>query len=121
MNKKKTVLIVDDDRNSAGTLKVFLDKKGYDVEHVSDGELALRYVEAKTPDIILLDIIMPKMDGFTVAKHLRYDERTKLIPIIVFSAQEGMKDLFAIEGINDYLVKPVNHEELLTLIRKRVG
>ena len=102
-------------------LKEFLQPKGYHVLHVNDGELALEMVNDMLPDIVLLDIIMPKVDGFTVAKKLRFDERTKGIPIIVFSAKEGMKELFAIEGIHDYMVKPVDLDALLELIRKRLA
>jgi CheY-like chemotaxis protein len=64
---------------------------------------------------------MPQMDGFTVAKKIRYNEKTRKVPIIVFSAQEGMRELFAIEGIQDYLVKPVDRENLLKLINQRIS
>ncbi len=118
--KKKTILIVDDDHTTAAATKAFLEEKGYEVGHSPDGEAALSTLKTNIPDLILLDIIMPQIDGFTVARRIRYDERTKHIPIIVCSAQEGMKDLFAIEGINDYLLKPVDHEQLLVLVRKHL-
>ncbi|MDD5746768.1 MAG: response regulator [Candidatus Omnitrophica bacterium] len=118
--KKKFILIVDDDHVTAAATKVFLEEKGYEVTHAPDGEAALSMLKTTIPDLILLDIIMPQIDGFTVARRIRYDEQTKRVPIIVCSAQEGMKDLFAIEGINDYLLKPVDHDQLLVLVRKHL-
>jgi len=118
--KIKTVLIVDDDLNSVVRVKDFLQARGYSVAHVNDGELAQDMIRDVMPDIVLLDIIMPKVDGFTVAKKMRYEEKTKHIPIIVFSAKEGMRELFAIEGIHDYMVKPVDLDALLELVKKRM-
>ena len=117
----KTVLIVDDDITTAQTHKDFLEKNGYLVTVIDDGELAVEAANRAQPDVILLDIIMPKIDGFTVAKQLRFHEGTRHIPIIICSAQTEMKDLFAIEGIDDYLVKPVDQQELLALVRRRAG
>ncbi len=121
MSAGKRILIVDDDAASAAEMKEFLEGKGYSVFYVSDGSQALSAIKENKPDLILLDIIMPVIDGFTVAKQIRYDEQTKGIPIVVFSAQEGMKELFAIEGINEYLVKPVDKEKLLETILKKLG
>ena len=118
---KKCVLIVDDDGSLVQELQTFLEAKGFDVIHALDGETALVKMQEMVPDIILLDIVLPKVDGFTVAKKIRYNEKTRQVPIIVFSAQEAMKELFAIEGINDYMVKPVDRENLLNLITQRTG
>ncbi|MBU4305584.1 MAG: response regulator [Candidatus Omnitrophica bacterium] len=118
---KKKILIVDDEVALVFMFKEFLESKGYIVFHAPDGENALKLVKEIIPDIIVLDIIMPKVDGFTVAKQIRYDEQLKNIPIIVLSAQQEMKELFAIEGIHDYLVKPVDQNVLLEMVRKRVG
>ena len=117
----KKILIVDDDVASALQIKELLEAKGYVVSHVSDGSQALGTIKKTGPDLILLDIIMPEIDGFTITKQIRYDEQTKDIPIVVFSAQEGMKELFAIEGINEYLVKPVDKEKLFETILKKLG
>ncbi|MFH1062802.1 MAG: response regulator [Candidatus Omnitrophota bacterium] len=121
MKKKRTVIIIDDDIQSSGEIKLFLEEKGFSVSYIDDGSVAIQSIEDIRPDIILLDIIMPKIDGFTLAKQIRYEERLKDIPIIVFSAQGEMKELFAIEGINDYMIKPVDKGELLELINKRIG
>ena len=121
MASAKKIIIIDDDVSSSTELKEFLQGKGYEVVHESDGSKALSAIQEVKPDLILLDIIMPGIDGFTIAKQIRYDEQAKGIPIIVFSAQEGMKELFAIEGINDYLVKPIDKEKLLETILKKLG
>jgi len=121
MAGKKTILIVDDDVLASDRLKSFLEGHGFSVVQATDGVIALKLIEGKAPDLIVLDIVMPKMDGFTVAKELRYNDKTKQIPIIILSAKEGMKELFAIEGINDYMIKPVDNEGLLGLIRQRVN
>jgi len=121
LNKTKKVFIVDDDAASVSSMRQFLEEKGYAVLNTSDGEQALNAIKEAIPDIIILDIIMPKIDGFTIAKQIRYDEATKKIPIIIFSISDAMKELFAIEGINDYLVKPVDNEKLLELIKSKIG
>jgi len=121
LNKTKKVFIVDDDAASVSSMRQFLEEKGYAVLNTSDGEQALNAIKEAIPDIIILDIIMPKIDGFTIAKQIRYDETTKKIPIIIFSISDAMKELFAIEGINDYLVKPVDNEKLLELIKSKIG
>ena len=121
MGVGKKILIVDDDVALAAEIKEFLEAKGYAVAHVSDGSQVLGTIKETCPDLILLDIIMPVVDGFTIAKQIRYDEQTKNVPIVVFSVQEGMKELFAIEGIDEYLVKPVDKEKLLEIILKKLG
>ena len=121
MGNKKTIIIIDDDVKSIENIKPFLQESGFIVTHINDPQLAVQIVKDMIPDLILLDIIMPEMDGFTLAKQIRYDDKLKDIPIIVSSAQEGMKELFAIEGITDYLVKPIDRYALLELINKRIG
>ncbi|MFH2137773.1 MAG: response regulator [Candidatus Omnitrophota bacterium] len=121
MGKKKNILIVDDDVKIINSMKSFLEEKGYDVVNAPDGEVALDILGEIVPDLIILDIVMPKIDGFTVAKAIKYNEKTKDVPIIVISAKDGMKELFEIEGIKDYLIKPADHTKLLELIRNRLG
>ena len=121
MSAEKNILIVDDDKLTAQATKAILEHNGYKVKWVQDGEVALNVLEDIVPDLMILDIVMPNVDGFTVAKKLKYKDKLKAIPIIIMSAKEGMKELFAIEGITDYLIKPVNHEELLELVHKRLG
>ncbi|MCP4650537.1 MAG: response regulator [PVC group bacterium] len=121
MSEKKLILIVDDDVVTASLAKAFLEEKGYRVTHVQDGEVALVLLEDVVPDLIIMDIVMPKIDGFTTAKRIKYNDKVKHVPIIILSAKEGMKELFAMEGLQDYLVKPVDKEQLLTLVHKHLG
>ena len=121
MSAGKKILIVDDDKTASDELKAFLEGKGFTVFHELDGTKTLEALKEHKADLILLDIIMPGVDGFTIAKQIRYDEQTKNVGIIVFSAQEGMKELFAIEGITEYFVKPLDKEKLLETILKKLG
>jgi len=121
LDADKKILIVDDDLRASSEIKEFLEIKGYKVFHVSDGSKVLENVKKVMPDLVVLDIIMPGVDGFTIAKQILYDEQVKNIPIIISSSQEGMKELFAIEGMKDYLVKPVDKEQLLETIQKKLG
>lgn len=86
----------------------------------ADGLEGLKKVKAEKPDLILLDILMPRMDGFTFLLELRKDEKAHNIPVIVLTAKEMMQDLFKMEGISDYLVKPFEAEDLLARVQKYI-
>ena len=85
---QKHVLVVDDDPNVPEMLRQILTEPEFELESAEDGEAGLRAVEARHPDIILLDLMMPKLDGFGVIERLRADPETRHIPIIVISAKE---------------------------------
>ena len=76
------------------------------------------WLQEEKPDVILLDIMMPKKDGYTLMRELKYKEKTNSIPVIVLSAKPGMRDLFGMEGVNDYIVKPFEDKDLLSRIKK---
>ena len=103
MNKK--ALIVEDDVNIAELLKIYLQKDGFDTENVYDGEKALEVFETFRPDIVLLDIMLPKMDGWQVCREIRKTART---PIIMLTAKgESMDKVSGLEmGADDYITKP---------------
>ena len=117
MNKKK-ILIVDDEPDFVNLVRVRLEANGYEVIDASNGEEGIKKAEEERPDIILLDIMMPKKDGYTLMRELKYKETTKSIPIIALTGKPKMKDLFEIEGIKDYVVKPFEDEDLLLRIKK---
>ena len=117
MDKKK-ILIIDDEPDFLSVLRVRLEANDYEVIEASDGEEGLKKAEAEKPDVILVDIIMPKKDGYTLVRELKYKETTKSIPIIVMTAKPDMKDLFEIEGFKDYVVKPFENEDLLLRIKR---
>jgi PleD family two-component response regulator len=120
--KTSTLLIVDDDPNIFKLLKVNLDNAGYRVLKAADGEEAVAIALKETPDLIILDIMMPKIDGYEVCRKLRENESTYLIPIIVLSAKDKPAD--KIKGLklgaDDYLTKPFDVEELIARIDSRL-
>lgn len=117
-NDLKDILIVDDTAANLKLLASLLSAHGYKVRPASSGSIALRSVESKLPDLVLLDIRMPEMDGFEVCKRLKSDERTKDIPVIFISAMDDVEDkmkAFSVGGI-DYVTKPFEPEEVLARI-----
>jgi len=114
----KKILVIDDEQDILETIKIRLEANGYEVVVAHDGDSGLDAVNITKPDLIILDIMMPRMDGLTFAKKLRSDESMPNIPIIVLTCKEKMKDLFEIEGIKDYIVKPYVANELLDKVNK---
>lgn len=113
------VLIVDDNEQNLELLQAYLDDIGGPVRVVSDGIQAIESVKNDPPDIILLDIMMPRMSGYQVCKLLKDSEETRDIPIIMVTALSEVGDVErAIDvGADDFLTKPVNKLELLTRVR----
>lgn len=105
--KKQTVLLVEDDLFIATAYKDGLERDGLSVMLVTDGKEAMEYLEENTPDVILLDIILPVMDGFEVLETIKGDQRLKEIPIIILSnlGQETDIERGTALGAIDYLVK----------------
>ncbi|MBL7158768.1 MAG: response regulator [Candidatus Omnitrophica bacterium] len=113
----KKILVVDDEQEFIDIMRIRLTAEGYDVLEAHDGEEAIKVAEAKKPDVILLDIMMPEKDGYTALREMKHLEKTKSIPVIVVTAKTGLKDLFALEGIKDYIVKPFETDDLLLRIK----
>jgi CheY-like chemotaxis protein len=114
------ILVVDDDRDFAQLLEFDLKKRGYVVALAGNGEEGLEKVKTENPSLIVLDIKMPKMDGYTFVRRLKKDPETKSIPVVVLTSYEPMKDMFQLEGVSDYFVKSANMESLLQTIDKNV-
>lgn len=115
---KGTILTVDDVYDNLAFLNQMLSAQGYKIRSALDGSLALQSAQAKPPDLILLDILMPDMDGYEVCRKLKADERTRHIPVIFVSALSETVDkvkAFDVGGI-DYLTKPFQKEETLARI-----
>lgn len=114
------ILIVDDNAQNLELLEAYLeDLPGCTVIHATNGMETLQKVAADPPDLILLDIMMPRMSGFEVCKKLKSDEKTKDIPIIMVTALHELADIErGVEvGTNDFITKPVNRVDLLTRVR----
>jgi len=114
----KRILVVDDEPDIVEVVRLRLEANNYEVIAAYDGEEGLRKARNEQPDLIILDILMPEMDGYTFVRELKADESIKDIPIVVLTAKDKMRDLFAIEGIKDYIVKPFKGEELVKIIGK---
>src|SRR5208283_1845623 len=113
------ILVVDDTPDSLRLLTDLLAKHGYRVRPASDGALALKSIAARTPDLILLDVSMPDMDGYEVCRRLKADEKSSRIPVIFISAFGDTRQKvtgFEAGGI-DYITKPFEAEEALARVR----
>ncbi|MBI3307453.1 MAG: response regulator [Candidatus Omnitrophica bacterium] len=117
---EKKILLVDDDLDFIQILEFDLKKHGYEVTTAANGEDGLEKLKTYKPALIILDIKMPKMDGYTFVRRLKKDSETKHIPLIVLTSYEPMKDMFQLEGVQDYVVKSVNMESLLISIEKNL-
>jgi len=104
----KTILVVDDEPDVAQLLSLILKTDGYNVLVAVDGQEALEKARKEAPDLILLDVMLPKLDGYRVARMLKFDENYKHIPIIMLTAkiQEKDKKTGMEMGADDYLTKP---------------
>ncbi len=124
MAEKKNILLVDDDPDFVEAVKVIVESGGYKVRTAFDGEEGLKAVEEQRPDLIVLDVMMPVLDGHAVCNKLKSDPETKDIPVILLTAvaervttsKYSHRDMLESEA-EDYMPKPVNPPELLSLIR----
>ena len=112
------ILIVDDEPFNVDYLEQELENLGYETVNAANGQEALQKVTAEAPDLILLDVMMPIMDGFTVCRILKGNEETRFIPIVIMTALDGIDDrIKGIEaGADDFLTKPINQRELFARI-----
>ncbi len=120
----KTILFIEDESALQKTFGEILSQEGYKMISALDGEVGLRLAKTEKPDLILLDLILPKVHGFEVLKKLKEDPETKEIPIIVLTNLEGIGDVDkAIElGATTYLVKAqYSLEEIVEKIKKALG
>jgi chemosensory pili system protein ChpA (sensor histidine kinase/response regulator) len=120
IRSKNRILVVDDDPLIVKILKEPLERAGYDVNVARQGLEALQKVKERRPDLIILDILMPLMDGFKVARFLKFDKRFKDIPIIVLTsrATEGERKMGEKVGANEYLYKPFRLPHVMDVIQR---
>jgi PleD family two-component response regulator len=119
----ENILIVDDTPENLTVLRKMLAEQGYLVRPALSGEIALKAVQADPPDLILLDIIMPRMDGYEVCRKLKADEKVRHIPIIFISALNELEDKVKAfsEGGVDYITKPFQTEEVLARVNTHIS
>ena len=119
MRTRAQILIADDNADNIEIFRTRLAVHGYEVVTVTDGEQALAAARAKRPDLILLDIMMPKMDGITVCRLLKSDPTLPFTPIVMLTAKSGTQDIIAAldAGADEYLTKPVDHGALVARVK----
>ncbi len=120
---RKKVLVVDDDPDDVKMISMILEPEGYDVITAENGEEALEKVESAGPDLILLDVMMPELDGFAACAKLKASPESKGIPVVLLTgvAKQITKTRYPIDGVlraeaEEYLEKPVDPEELLKVV-----
>ncbi len=113
------VLIADDNHQNCELLDAYLSGEGYEIEMAYDGQQTLDAVAKRQPDLLLLDIMMPRLSGYEVCQRLKSDPRTRDIPVLMVTALAEMSDIErAVDaGADDFLTKPVNKLELTTRVR----
>ena len=113
------VLVVDDDSEIVETIATTLRSRGMQVSTASDGNQGIAYAETKAPDLVILDLMMPRRSGFLVLERLRQNSETQM-PIIMITGNEGMRHRKYAEllGVNDYIQKPFTMDRLLQAVSK---
>ena len=117
---KKKILIVEDEETLLQLQTILLTTKGYKVEGVMDGQAALEAVAAMKPDLILLDIMLPKIDGFEVCRQVKANDETRHIPVIMVTAKKSKEDLLMGEqvGADWYITKPYKSAMVIETIQR---
>jgi CheY-like chemotaxis protein len=122
MDRKK-ILLVDDSSTVLLMEKMILSKSEYDVVTARDGLEGIDKARSERPDLILMDVVMPRMDGFEAVRKLREDDATRSIPVIMVTTRGELQSVETgyASGCSDYVTKPINGLELLTKVRSCLG
>lgn len=117
--KKDLVMLVDDEEHIVNSLKIYLEMEGFSVITANRGKKALEILETQIPSILLLDVMMPEMDGFEVLQEIRKNESLKNLPIVMLTAKSQDEDILRgfKEEVASYMTKPFNLDELVSTIR----
>lgn len=119
----QSILVVDDEPMARTLLRLMLVRAGFEVIEAENGYDALTKIEAKAPDVVILDVMMPEMDGFTVCEKLRANAQTAHLPIIMLSAKTDQQSIKRGKdaGADEYLTKPISHDELTRHVHRILG
>jgi len=115
---KKTILIVDDEQDIVETLEFLVQSEGYNYISAYDGEEALKLAKCNRPDLIILDVMLPKINGYKVSRLLKFDTKYKDIPILMVTARSQEEDRVIGEetGADEYITKPFDINEIINKI-----
>jgi len=116
------ILMVDDSATVTAINKEALESQGYEVITASDGEEGFKRAKLESPDLILLDVMLPKLDGYMICRMLKYDEKYKNIPIIMLTAKASDQDRQTGKevGADDFVVKGASIEDLISIVKKHL-
>jgi DNA-binding response OmpR family regulator len=117
----KKILMIDDDPEIVELVKSRLEANHYEVVSANDGEEGLRKVQENDINLVIVDVAMPKMDGYTFVLELKRVDALKDLPVIMLTAKDMMKPLFQVEGVKNYFIKPFVPEELLGRLKDILG
>jgi len=117
----KTILICDDDKGILEVTKAVLESSGYKVKTLTSFDNFFNIVRTKKPDLLLIDLWMPKVEGDEVVKKLKQNKKTKSIPVIIVSASRDISQISKESGADNYLCKPFDIDELLNLVNKTLS
>ena len=117
----KKILMIDDEPDMIMAVRVVLEKEGFEFLEACDGEEGLKKAETETPDLILLDINMPKKDGQKMLREIRSIETAKTIPVILVTAYPIIEFLVEVNDIIDHIIKPFDTDELLFKIKRALN
>ncbi len=117
---KKKILIVEDEPNIITLVSILLTARGYEVKGVGDGQAALDAVATMKPDLLLLDIMLPEIDGLEVCRKIKANEATRHIPVVMLTAKRTNEDLAKGEqaGADEYITKPFKAEKVIRTIQR---
>ena len=116
--ESKSILLVDDDPAIRKILSQSFEMEGFVIYQASDGEEALEVIDSSLPDLVILDVMMPKMNGFEVLKSVRGSPKTEDLPVVMLTARSSQEDVWEgwREGVDYYMTKPFDIEELLRFV-----
>lgn len=119
----KNILIIEDVEDHLEIVKLILEQHNYCVLAATDGRSGLESVKKNLPSLVILDVMLPEMNGYEVCKAIKENEKTRTIPVIMLSVRSNPEDIEAAykAGANKYMIKPFNLEELINEVKKHLG
>ena len=120
---RPVILVVDDDVDLSGIIRLILTSAGFDTHVANSGQEALDWLTANRPDLVLLDLMMPDINGFTILRKMRANEPTKQLPIVVLTAkaEQETRDETRSMGADEFLTKPINANSLIDHVKRALA